>query len=179
MSALDSALLILTVHGALGGFDTLYCHEWQARLPSQPWARRELRLHSARSLLYAPIFLGLAWLEWHGLFAWLLFAAFAAEYAVTLADSLVEDQTRRLSRAERLVHMILGATTGGYFALVIYHASVDWIPAPSALIWTEHGIVSIILTVYAAGVLISGVRDAFAARHREATPRQEEALRKV
>lgn len=60
--------------------------------------------------------------------------------------------------------MILGATTGGYVALVIYHASIEWLPGPSALILTEHGIVSIILTVYAAGVLISGLRDAYAAR---------------
>ena len=170
MSALDAALLVLTVHGALGGFDTIYCHEWQARLPKQPWAGRELRLHAVRSLLYAPIFVGLAWLEWRGLFAWLLIAAFAAEYAVTLADSVVEDQTRRLSRAERMVHMILGATTGAYVALVIYHASGEWMPAPSALVWTEHGIISIILSFYAAGVLVSGLRDAYAAGRRGATP---------
>lgn len=36
MSALDAALTVLVVHGALGAFDTLYCHEWQARLPKQP-----------------------------------------------------------------------------------------------------------------------------------------------
>ena len=164
MSALDVALIILVVHGALGAFDTLYCHEWQARLPKQPWARPELRLHALRSFLYALIFVGLAWFEWHGVFAWLLFTLFAFEYVVTLIDARVEDRTRRLSRAERITHMILGATTGAYFALIAYHASLEWIAAPTRLQFTSHGTVSVILTLYGAGVLISAVRDASASR---------------
>ena len=164
MSALDAALLVLVVHGALGGFDTLYCHEWQARLPRQPWAARELALHSTRSFLYAVIFIGLAWFEWHGAFAWLLLAVFAIEYAVTLMDAVVEDRTRRLSRVERLVHMILGATTGAYIALVAYHASLEWIGAATALRLTDHGVVSLILSVYAASTIVSALRDARASR---------------
>ena len=164
MSTLDVALLVLVVHGALGAFDTLYCHEWQARLPQQPWAGSELGLHALRSSLYAAIFLGIAWFEWHGAFAWLLFALFAIEYVVTLFDASVEDRTRRLSRAERLVHMILGATTGAYFALVAYHASTQWLGAPTQLKLTSHGVASLILTVYAVGVLISAVRDTTASR---------------
>ena len=164
MSSLDAALVVLVVHGALGGFDTLYCHEWQARLPKQPWAARELRLHSTRSFLYAIIFIGLAWFEWHGALAWLLLTIFAIEYAVTLIDAVVEDRTRRLSRAERLVHMILGGTTGAYIALVAYHASTDWIGAPARLQLTDHGIVSLILSIYAASVIVSAVRDARASR---------------
>ncbi len=169
MSSLDAALVVLVVHGALGGFDTLYCHEWQARLPGQPWAARELKLHSTRSFLYAVIFIGLAWFEWHGAFAWLLFAIFAIEYAVTLIDAVVEDRTRRLSRAERLVHMILGGTTGAYIALTAYHASTDWIDAPTGLQLTNHGIVSPILSIYAVSVIVSAVRDARASRQLLAT----------
>ncbi|MGZ9057886.1 MAG: hypothetical protein ACXW13_01785 [Burkholderiaceae bacterium] len=164
MSSLDAALLVLVVHGALGGFDTLYCHEWQARLPKQPWAARELGLHSTRSFLYAVIFIGLAWFEWHGAFAWLLLAVFAVEYAVTLIDAVVEDRTRRLSRVERLVHMILGGTTGAYIALVAYHASMEWIGAPTRLQLTNHGVVSLILSIYGASVVVSAVRDVRASR---------------
>ena len=164
MSSLDAALVVLVVHGALGGFDTLYCHEWQARLPKQPWAARELSLHSTRSFLYAIIFIGLAWFEWHGAFAWLLLAVFAVEYAVTLIDAVVEDRTRRLSRAERLVHMILGGTTGAYMALVAYHASTEWIGAPTKVQLTDHGVVSLILSIYAASVIVSALRDAGASR---------------
>jgi len=164
MSSLDAALVVLVIHGALGGFDTLYCHEWQARLPKQPWAARELGLHSARSFLYAVIFIGLAWFEWHGAFAWLLFAVFAVEYAVTLIDAVVEDRTRRLSRAERLVHMILGGTTGAYMALVAYHALTKWISAPTDVQLTDHGAVSLILSIYAISVIASAMRDAAASR---------------
>ena len=169
MSALDFALVVLVIHGALGGLDTLYCHEWQARLPRQPWAARELRVHSTRSFLYAVIFIGLAWFEWHGAFAWLLLALFAIEYAVTLIDAVVEDRTRRLSRAERIVHMILGATTGAYIALVAYHACTEWIDAPTAVRLTDHGVVSLILSVYGASVIVSAVRDARASRRLQAT----------
>lgn len=164
MSALDVALIVLVVHGAFGAFDTLYCHEWQARLPRQPWAGPELSLHALRSFLYAAIFVGLAWFEWRGAFAWLLLALFALEYVVTLIDARVEDRTRRLSRAERLVHMILGATTGAYFALVAYHASMEWIGAPTRLKFISHGVASLILTIYGATVIISAVRDALASR---------------
>ena len=173
MSTLDAALLVLVVHGALGGFDTLYCHEWQARLPKQRWAARELSLHSTRSFLYAVIFIGLAWFEWHGAFAWLLLAVFASEYAVTLMDAVVEDRTRRLSRAERLVHMILGGTTGAYMALVAYHASANWIGAPTALQLTNHGVMSLILSFYGASVVISAVRDVRASRQLRAAAAPE------
>lgn len=164
MSSLDAALVVLVIHGALGGFDTLYCHEWKARLPKQPWAARELGLHSVRSFLYAVIFIGLAWFEWHGAFAWLLFAVFALEYGVTLLDAVVEDRTRRLPRAERLVHMILGATTGAYIALVAHHALTEWIGAPPKLQLTDHGVVSLILSAYAVIVIVSAMRDAVASR---------------
>lgn len=164
MSSLDAALFVLVVHGALGGFDTIYCHEWQARLPKQPWAARELRVHSTRSFLYAVIFIGLAWFEWHGVFAWLLLAVFAIEYAVTLIDAVVEDRTRRLSSVERLVHMILGATTGAYIALVAYHASTEWISAPTKLQLTDHGVVSLILSIYGVSTMVSAVRDIWASR---------------
>lgn len=169
MSALDAALIILVAHGAFGAFDTIYCHEWQARLPKQAWAARELSLHATRSFLYAAILVGLAWFEWHGAFAWLLLSVLAIEYVVTLVDSIVEDRTRRLSKAERLVHMILGATTGAYVALVAYHASMEWMDAPPALRATHHGIVSVILSIYAGAVVISGGRDAVASRRVWAT----------
>ena len=90
--------------------------------------RPELRVHATAIIFVrGRSFIGLAWFEWHGAFAWLFFALFAIEYVVTFIDAAVEDRTRRLSRAERFVHMILGATTGAYFALVAYHASTEWI----------------------------------------------------
>ena len=164
MSALDAALVVLILHGALGAVDTIYAHEWQARLPYQPWARRELTLHSQRSFLYALIFIGLAWFEWRGAFAWLLIALFAAEYLVTLVDAVVEDRTRSVSRVERVLHMILGLTTGAYVGLISYYASMEWFGAPTSLHPTQHGILSIVLTIYALAVVLSATRDILAAR---------------
>lgn len=103
----------------------------------------------------------------------MLFTIFAIEYVVTLIDARVEDRTRRLSSAERLTHMILGATTGAYFALVAYHASLEWLAAPTRLQLTSHGAVSWILTVYAISVLVSAARDASASRLSALTLRPE------
>lgn len=148
----------------LGGFDTLYNHEWDARLPARPDAARELRLHALRSALYALLFGGLAWFAWQGWFAWLLVALVAAEYLVTLVDSVVEDDTRQVSGIERVNHMILGFTTGTWFALVGWHALTDWRLAPTALVPSPHGSLTAVLSAFAAGVAISALRDALAAR---------------
>ena len=55
-----TVLVLFTVQCVLGGLDNLWHHELQARLPSQPTARTELALHSARELLYGVIFVGIA-----------------------------------------------------------------------------------------------------------------------
>jgi hypothetical protein len=163
-STLAIGLLVLALHGVLGGFDTLYNHEWDGRLPAQPFAARELQLHAVRSALYAILFAGLAWFAWHGLFAWLLVAIVVLEYAVTLVDSVVEDDTRRLTRVERVTHMLLGFTTGGYFALIGLHALTQWRLQPTALVPTSYGRLSVGLSLLAAGVVAWTLRDAIAAR---------------
>ena len=48
-----TALYILLVQGALGTFDTLYYHEYKLRLPSEPHAANELRIHALRDFAYA------------------------------------------------------------------------------------------------------------------------------
>jgi hypothetical protein len=47
-----TALWLLAIQGVIGAFDTLYYHEWRARLPARPEiTRAELRLHAARDFL--------------------------------------------------------------------------------------------------------------------------------
>ena len=53
----------LIVHGVIGGIDVFLNHELLARLPSRPEAAGEERMHSARELLFALLFLSLAWWE--------------------------------------------------------------------------------------------------------------------
>ena len=50
------ALWLLMIQGMLGAFDTLYYHEWRARLVAySPMTSPELRLHAARDGIYAII----------------------------------------------------------------------------------------------------------------------------
>src|SRR5829696_8919841 len=107
LEPIDAALVFLLVHAFLGAFDTFVNHEWRERLPSRPGAGPELATHSLRSLMFAAIFAGTAWLEWHGAWGWVMFALMSAEVGVTLVDSVLEDRTRRLSAVERINHMLL------------------------------------------------------------------------
>lgn len=59
----EVALWLLAVQGAIGAFDTLYYHEWRARLPGQgPQAAAELKLLSGGRDLYAAC--GLPYGSW-------------------------------------------------------------------------------------------------------------------
>jgi hypothetical protein len=162
MQPLDIGIAILLLHGLLGAFDTLYNHEWDARLPSQPSAARELRLHAGRSAIYAVVFAGLARFEWHGAFVVVLVLLVLAEFLLTLIDSVEEDRTRQVSATERVVHMILGVTTGAWAGFVFFTGFIDWWSRPTALSSTAYGVVSWILTAYALGAALSAARDALA-----------------
>jgi len=167
MQPIDVGIAILVLHGLLGGFDTLYNHEWDARLPRQPYAATELKLHAGRSYLYVVIFGGLAWFEWHGAMVAVLAALVVAEFGLSLIDSVVEDRTRELSATERVVHMMLGVTTGAWSGFVFYTAFMEWWGQPSGLRATGYGAVSWLLTAYALAVIVSATRDAVAAHHLE------------
>jgi len=165
MQPIDVGIAILVLHGMLGGFDTLYNHEWDARLPHQPYAAPELKLHAGRSYIYVVIFGGLAWFEWHGAMVVVLAALVAAEFGLSLVDSVVEDRTREVAATERVVHMMLGVTTGAWSGFVFYTGFTEWWKQPSGLSATGYGAVSWLFTAYALAVMLSATRDAVAA-HR-------------
>jgi len=166
MTPIEVALVLLLVHGALGAFDTFYNHEWKERLPQRPEAHTELALHSTRSWFFVLTFLGLAWLEWRGAWAWIAVALIAGEYVVTIADSVVEDRTRRLSAIERTNHMLLALNTGLYGAFVALQA-VRWSALPTALVPTHHPVLSELLSACAVVIVVWAIRDGWAS-HREA-----------
>ena len=61
------ALWLLGIQGVIGAFDTVYYHEWRARLPARgKQAASELKLHAARDFFYAVLFATLPWIAWHG-----------------------------------------------------------------------------------------------------------------
>ena len=160
---MNAVFIILAVQVLLGAFDTLWHHELHAKLPQRAAARRELVLHSAREAIYGVVFLSLAWTELHGALALLLGALLLVEVALTLADFLEEDRSRKLPPSERVLHTVL-AVVYGLFLATLAPTLVAWVAAPTGFARTPHGLASWALSVFATGVFAWSVRDALALR---------------
>jgi uncharacterized protein (TIGR01777 family) len=165
MTALFS---LLAVQICLGAFDSLWNHELTERLRERRSARRELALHGARELLYAVMFMSLAWYEWHGVWAWILGTLLIIEIAITLADFVIEDRTRKLPATERVVHTLLAINFGVLLA-VLLPTWMTWVGQVTALAPVHHGAWSWFLTLSAAGVTLFSIRN-FSAAARFAIP---------
>jgi hypothetical protein len=166
---LTTALWLLAVQGAMGAFDTVYYHEWRARLPALPGARAELRLHAARALVYAVLFALLPRVEWRGAWAYVLASLLAAEIFITLRDFVVEDTVRRavggVFAGERTTHTVMAIIYGAMLANLL-PAVLGWRHAPTALAPHAEAVPAELvwlLTLMSAGVALSGLRDAYAA----------------
>ena len=167
---MTTALWLLTVQGLIGAFDTLYYHEWRARLPARgKSAASELKLHAARDFLYGVLFGTLPGLAWQGNWALVLLAIMIAEIVLTMSDFVVEVTVRKplgdVYAGERLTHAFMGILYGAMVANLIpaLHA---WWSQPTALVTYAPAIPPALrwgLPVMAAGVTLSGLRDLYAA----------------
>ena len=160
---------LIVVQGLLGGFDNLWHHEITERLPHKRGAARELALHAAREFLYAYLFFALAWYEWHGAWAALIAIVFAVEVVITLADFIVEDQTRHLPKLERVLHTLLAMNVGAVL-IILAPILIHWWSAPTAIRPVAHGAISWVFTVFSAGVLAWSFRNALAVLHHRRPP---------
>ena len=149
---------LLIFQGLLGGFDVMWNHEWKEKLPANASAALEQKIHGARELLYAVVFIGLAWFAWHGIYAWIFFSVIVIEVLLTAWDFVVEDQTRKLSPTERITHLVLSMTGGAYVAFLI-PVLLAWSQLPSSLSAADYGTSSWIMSILGLGVLAWGVRD--------------------
>jgi len=156
---LTPVLILLIFHGVLGGADVLINHEVRERLPSQLWARPEQALHSARELVFATIFAGLAWLEWGGMLVWALVALALLEFSISLTDTLLEDRTRPLSALERTMHVVLLINFGAYNALLV-PVLLEWSTLPTGFRVVHHGLLTWMLTGLSLAALGWCLRDA-------------------
>ena len=160
---------LLLAQGIVGAFDTLYFHEWRARLPARvPDSSPELKLHALRDFIYAILFGTLPWLAWHGAFAVLLALMLLAEIVITLADFVVEARVRRMFgdvyRGERVTHAVMGIVYGAMLASFVPMLWV-WRSQPTGLLRidaTDMTSLRWVLSVMAVGVFLSGARDLFA-----------------
>jgi hypothetical protein len=155
----------LMLHGVIGGADVIVNHEWLARLPQQPDAGPEERLHSAREFLFAGIFLSLAWFEWQGALVWWIAALFLGEVIVSACDVVVEGGTRVLPIPERVLHLFLFMNLGVVWVLVSF-VLWDWSALPTGLAQVDYGWASRVLTGFALLALGWGVRDGVCAWRR-------------
>jgi hypothetical protein len=164
------ALWLLAIQGVIGAFDTLYYHEWRARLPARGrLAAPELKLHAARALFYGVLFATLPWLAWRGGWLLLLVAIIVAEIILTLTDFVVEIKVRKelgdVYAGERVTHAIMGILYGAMVANLI-PVLARWWSSPTALAVEPAPVAAALrwsLAIMAAGVSISGLRDLYAA----------------
>jgi hypothetical protein len=162
-------LWLLLLLGAFGAFDTLYYHEWRAKLVAgMPDTGEELRLHVVRDGIYAVIFATLPIVAWNGAWAVVLAALLAMEIVVTLGDFIVEEWVRKpyggVFRGERVTHTLMGITYGamlGYLVPVLH----EWWQQPSSLAAAVADVpilLIVVLELVAVGVAVSGARDLYA-----------------
>jgi hypothetical protein len=167
---MTAALWLLAIQGAIGAFDTLYYHEWRARLPARGrQAASELKLHAARDFFYAVLFATLPWIAWQGAWVVMLVGVFVAEIVLTLTDFVVEINVRKqlgdVYAGERVTHAIMAILYGAMVAN-LFPVLVQWSTRPTALVVEWADIPAEVrwgLFVMAAGVFVSGVRDLYAA----------------
>jgi hypothetical protein len=164
------ALYLLAFQGLIGAFDTLFYHEWKARLPARGRrAAQELLLHAARDFFYGILFCTLPWLAWKGSWTSVLLGVIVAEIILTLWDFVVEISVRRdlgdVYAGERVTHAVMGIMYGAMLASLAPTLN-SWWGSPNVLSNEPAPIsewVRIFLTALGAGVFMSGLRDLYAA----------------
>jgi hypothetical protein len=164
------ALWLLAIQGVIGAFDTLYYHEWRARLPARgKLAASELKLHAARDFFYAVLFATLPWIAWQGAWVAVLAGVFLAEIILTLTDFVVEIAVRKqlgdVYAGERVTHAVMGILYGAMVANLI-PVLVRWWALPTGLVIQRTEIPGLLrwsLFAMAAGVCVSALRDLYAA----------------
>ena len=158
---MELVLTLFLIQGVIGALDNLWHHEITEDLTHRPTARGELALHTVREFLYAIIFLGLGWMVWHGAWAWALACLIGIEIGITLWDFIVEDQTRRLPKFERVLHTILAINLGVILASLA-PLFLDWMGKPTDLIGVSYGWRSWAMTLMGVGVFLWALYDLYA-----------------
>lgn len=157
----DLVITLLIIQALLGAFDTLYHHELKVALAQKRSAKLELLIHSIRSLLYGVFFFLIAHFAMHGAWVFLMVAIILIEIGLTLWDFVVEDNSRKLPAMERILHTILAINGGAIFGLY-FVTLAQWHSFSTEIISVNLGWRGWVLTLFAVGVTLSGVRDLIA-----------------
>jgi hypothetical protein len=160
--ALSLLFFALILHAALAAVDVLLNHELLVQLPSHHGASTEQWLHSIRECIFTLIFIAIAWGQWHGLACWIVFALLAIELSISLIDTIVEVETRKLPVSERINHVFLYVNFG-VICLLFSFVSADWLSQSTSVRFVHNGVLSWFLTLAACGSFFFCIRDAKAA----------------
>lgn len=167
---MKTALYLLAIQGLIGAFDTLFYHEWKARLPARgAQAAPELFLHAARDFFYGILFCTLPWFAWRGAWTIVLAGIIVAEIILTLWDFVIEIAVRKdlgdVYGGERVTHAVMGILYGSMLAGLIPTLTTWW-ASPTSLSLQPAAIpawMRMFVTALGAGVILSGMRDLYAA----------------
>ncbi|SES95457.1 TIGR01777 family oxidoreductase [Thorsellia anophelis] len=157
----DLVITLLIIQALLGAFDTIYHHEIRVALPQKRSARLELFIHSIRSMLYGLFFFLIAHFSMHGNWVFLMITIILIEIGLTLWDFIVEDNSRKLPAIERILHTILAINGGAIFGLY-FVTLAQWHNFSTEIVSINLGWRGWVLTLFAVGVSISGIRDLLA-----------------
>lgn len=160
-------LALLLVNAVLGAWDTLWYHEYRARLTQRiEHTATELKLHAARDAIYSVIYLVLSSWRPGGWLVAALGLALAAEIVITLTDFVIEDRDRPaiggIAKGERILHTLMAIVYGAMLAQLIPRLFEAW-AEPSRLVTHDAPAwMTVAMVVVAAGIAASGIRDAAA-----------------
>jgi hypothetical protein len=163
------AAVLLLINVVFGTADTLWYHEFRAKLPFRlEVTRPELRLHAARDFVYLFVYGGLAIGAPSGVFACVACCLLGAEIVITLTDFVIEDRDRPsiggIAPGERILHSLMAIVYG---AAMVNLVPALWgtrhLPTGFATFHTVGGL-RMCLAAAALGIALTGVRDAAALR---------------
>ena len=164
-----TALSLMIAQGSLGAFDTIYYHEYKARLVAGgSKTRPELWLHVVRDFVYAVLFGTLPFVAWCGSFTYVLACLILFEIVVTMTDFAVEPRTRApgdVLPGERITHGLMAIVYGGVLSCLA-PAMLAWWSQPTGFAVHDEPIslaMKTALSAMAIGVFLSGLRNAYAA----------------
>lgn len=164
---MTSVLVLLLANAVLGAWDTLWYHEYKARLSARiGHTATELRLHVARDAVYVGLYGFLAFYRPGGLVVAVVTVAIAAEILITLADFVVEDRDRPaiggLAPGERVLHSMMAIVYGVMLGQLVPELLDGGTQPTGAILHGAPLPLSIGAVAAAAGIAVSGVRDALA-----------------
>ncbi len=155
-------MVLISLQFFMGGFDSLYHHEFMEKLAWKKSQAYELKLHGSRNIFYAIIFLCFGVITPSGTWAYALITVLAIELLITLIDFVEEDKSRKLPASERILHTLLTLNFGAILVVLIPKL---WLlgSTSTALNIGWYGWWSILCITASLTAILMGIRDLHAA----------------